>query len=309
MLTSFFKKSTVVNYIFIISLFLICYFLQLNNTILVKSTYSIFNSDFTRIILLLSSFFLVNFIVKRNGLTKNSSFSILFFLLYLLLFPSVFNNPKTIFANFFLLLAYRRIISLQTLKAPKEKIFDASIWIFVASLFQFWCIIFIVLVYISILFHASRDYRNWLLPFIAFFVTSLLFIICSLIFNENWINQIMNQIQLDFNFNFLTSNLNSISGWIFMVFGSYFLLAMVFSLTNKPLVLQASYKKMIFGFVFSVLIFLFNIEKNNDLILFSYFPLSVLSTNAIEYSNNNWYKEIILWMVLILCFGTFIYQL
>jgi len=309
MLTSFFKKSTVVNYIFIIALFLICYFLQLNNTTLVKSTYSIFNSDFTRIILLLSSFFLVNFIVKRNGLTKNSSFSILFFLLYLLLFPSVFNNPKTIFANFFLLLAYRRIISLQTLKAPKEKIFDASIWIFVASLFQFWCIIFILLVYISILFHASRDYRNWLLPFIAFFVTSLLFIICSLMFNENWINQIMNQIQLDFNFNFLTSNLNSISGWIFMVFGSYFLLAMVFSLTNKPLVLQASYKKMIFGFVFSVLIFLFNIEKNNDLILFSYFPLSVLSTNAIEYSNNNWYKEIILWMVLILCFGTFIYQL
>jgi len=309
MLTSFFKKSTVVNYIFIIALFLICYFLQLNNTTLVKSTYSIFNSDFTRIILLLSSFFLINFIVKRNGLTKNSSFSVLFFLLYLLLFPSIFNNTKIIFANFFLLLAYRRIISLQTLKAPKEKIFDASIWIFVASLFQLWCIIFILLVYISILFHASRDYRNWLLPFVAFFATSLLFIICSLIFNENWVNQIMNQIQLNFNFNFLTSNLNSISGWIFMVFGSYFLLAMVFSVTNKPLVLQAAYKKMIFGFVFSVLIFLFNIENNNDLLLFSFFPLSVLSTNAIEYSNNKWYKEIILWMVLILCFGTFIYQL
>ena len=309
MITSFFKKSTVVNYIFIIALFLICYFLQLNNTALDKSTYSIFNSDFAKIILLFSSFFLVNFIVKRNGLTKNSSFSILFFLLYLLLFPSILYNSKIIVANFFLLLAYRRIISLQTLKAPKEKIFDASIWIFIASLFHFWCIIFIILVYISILFHSSRDYRNWLLPFVAFFVTSLMFVICSLMLNEDWINQIVNQIQLDFNFNFLTSNLNSLSGWIFVVFGSYFLLAMVFSITNKPLVLQAAYKKMIFGFVFSLLIFLFNVEKNNDILLFSFFPLSVLSTNAIEYSNNKWYKEIILWMVLILCFGAFVYQL
>jgi hypothetical protein len=54
----------------------------------------------------------------------------------LILFPSVFNNSNLLVANFFLLLAIRRMISLQTLKAPKEKIFDASIWIFIASLFH-----------------------------------------------------------------------------------------------------------------------------------------------------------------------------
>jgi hypothetical protein len=46
------------------------------------------------------------------------------------------------------LLALRRLISLQSMKASKEKIFDASLWVFIASLFHFWSILFIVLIFI-----------------------------------------------------------------------------------------------------------------------------------------------------------------
>lgn len=143
MITSVFKKSTFANYILVVLLLVFFFsFYQFNEVNVAQKVTDIYQKSLI-IIVLISSLFLVNFIVKKNGLTKISSFAILFFVLYLALFPSVFGNLKLVLANFFVILAIRRMISLQTLKSPKEKIFDASLWIFVASLFHFWCILFL----------------------------------------------------------------------------------------------------------------------------------------------------------------------
>jgi hypothetical protein len=260
------------------------------------------------ITLLIASFFLVNFIVKKNGLTKNSSYTILFFLLFLLLFPSVFKDSNLLFANFFLLLAMRRLISLQTLKAPKEKIFDASLWIFIAALFHFWCILFIFLVYISIIFHVSRDYRNWLLPFVAFVATAVIFLFSALIVDKSWIGHILSQTQMNFELDYFTNNYQNAALSLYVVFGLYFLFSMIFSLTNRPLILQA-YKKMIFGFLIGSLVFILSPEKNNAMLLFTFFPLAVMSTNNIEYSQNKMYQEIVLGLLIIGSFFAFFAQL
>jgi len=242
-------------------------------------------------------------------LTKDSSYTILFFLLFLLLFPSVFNNSNLLFANFFLLLSMRRLISLQTLKAPKEKIFDASMWIFIASLFHFWCILFIVLVYISIIFHASRDYRNWLLPFVAFFATAVVFVLAALVFDKTWIDHILSQTQMNFELNYFVNNYQNAALSFYVVIALYFVFSMIVSLTNRPLILQASYKKMIFGFLIGAIVFALSPEKNNAMLLFTFMPLSVMGTNNIEYSQNKMYQEIVLLLLIVGSFFAFFAQL
>ena len=168
MITSIFKKSTPINYSLMGILMILFFFIyQFNSATNIHFLIDFFKK-FGLLGILFASLFFSNFIVKKNGLTKDSSYTILFYFIFLLFFPKIFNNINLLLANFFILLSMRRLISLQTLKAPKEKIFDASLWIFVASLFHFWAIIFLVLVYISIIFHVSRDYRNWLIPFVAF---------------------------------------------------------------------------------------------------------------------------------------------
>ena len=309
MITSVFKKSTIVNYILIVVLLLIFFFLYQTNDLLIANSAKGFSKTATLLLLLLASFFLVNFTVKKNNLTKNSSYTILFFLLFLLIFPSVFSSSSLLFANFFLLLAIRRLISLQTLKSPKEKIFDASMWIFIASLFHFWCILFILLVYISIFFHVSRDFRNWLLPFVAFFATAIIFMVSALAFEQTWITHIINQTQTNFELDYFTNNYQNIALSFFVVAALYFLLSMIFSLTNKPLILQASYKKMIFGFLIGVTIFLISPEKNNTTLIFSFMPLSVMCTTNIEYSQSQMYQEIVLLLLIIGCFLCFFTQL
>lgn len=309
MITSIFKKSTFLNYTLVVLLLLFFFsFAQINQINTSKEVSSIAEKSII-LVLLLASFFVVNFIVKKNGLTKNSSYAILFFLLFLVLFPSILNNLKLILANFFILLATRRIISLQTLKAPKEKIFDASLWIFFACLFHFWCILFLFIVYVSIVFHVSRDYRNWLVPFIAFGASAVIFILFSLLFDVTWISQIISQTQMNFQWDYFVNNYKKVALTIFALTSIYFVFSMIFTLGNKPLVLQASYKKMIFSFFVGIVIFLFSPEKSNAILVFTFLPLSVLCTNNIEYSQNKTYQEIVLFTVAIATITCFFFQL
>ena len=309
MITSVFKKSTLLNNALVVVLLLLFFFMYQSSDLLATISTNGFSKTATLILLLLASFFLVNFTVKKNNLTKNSSYTILFFLLFLLIFPSVFNNSNLLFANFFLLMAIRRLISLQTLKAPKEKIFDASMWIFIASLFHFWCILFIILVYASIIFHVSRDFRNWLLPFVAFFATAVIFMFSALAFDKTWIAHIINQTQTNFELDYFTNNYQNIALSFFVVIGLYFLLSLVLSLTNKPLILQASYKKMIFGFLIGVTIFLISPDKNSEMLLFTFMPLSIMCTTNIEYSQSKMYQEIVLFLLILGCSFSYLSQL
>lgn len=309
MITTIFKKSTPINYSLVVVLVLFFFFLYqvqqtkwtdlLGNSIQVALT----------VVLLLASLFLSNFIVKKNVLTKNSSYTLLFFFLLLLFFPSVLKNTNLIISNFFILLALRRLVSLQTLKAPKEKIFDASLWIFVASLFQFWAVLFIVLVYISILFHVSRDYRNWLLPIVALFTTAVFFVFYALLIDTSLIAAYLNTIQVNFEIDYFTNTYQNLALSVFTVFVVFFVFSAVVSLTSKPLNLQASYKKMVFAFLIGTAIFILSPNKSSDILIFTFLPLAVMATNSIEYSQSNLRNELVLGSCIVASFLCFFSQL
>jgi hypothetical protein len=309
MITSIFKKSTPINYSLMGIVLIVFFFLyQLHTASKANSTGGMLEK-FGVLVLLFASLFLSNFIVKKNGLTKNSSYTILFFFLFLLFFPTILNNVKLLLANFFILLSIRRLVSLQTLKAPKEKIFDAALWIFVASLFHFWCILFIILVYISIIFHVSRDYRNWLIPFIAFFATAVIFILYNLVINNAAISTYLQSELINFQLDYFTNKYQNIAFSIYAVFVIFFIFPSIFSLTSKPLNLQASYKKVIFTALIGIVIFVISANKSNDILVFTFLPMAIMATNTIEYLQNKLQQEIILFFSIACAFFCFFSQL
>ena len=309
MITSLFRKSTPLNYSLVVLLLIFFFFLYQFKDLSWTNSWISIAQKMVLLGILFASLFVDNFIVKKNGLTKNSSYTILFFLLLLLFFPTVLDNTNLLLSNFFLLLAMRRLISLQTLKAPKEKIFDASLWIFMASLFHFWCILFILLVYISIIFHVSRDYRNWLLPFVALFVTAVVFVLAAMIFDLSWINYFLEQRKMNFQMDYFTNNFQNLALSVYVVLALYFVASMMFSVTNKPMILQASYKKMVFAFFIGIVVFLISSEKSNSMLVFTFMPLSVMATSNIEYSQNKTHQEIVLALFIIAGFSAFFSQL
>lgn len=309
MITSVFKKSTPLNYSLVVILILVFFFLfQIQEPIWMSSYFLTFQK-ISLLCFVLASFFLINFIVKKNGLSKDNGYAIFFYLLLLLFFPSIFNNSNVLYANFFILLAVRRLISLQSLKASKEKIFDASFWILVASLFQFWCILFLILVFISIIFHVSRDYRNWILPFIALLAVALLFLMVSLIFNFDAVAFIQNRAFIDLRIDYFKNNYENGAFSIYVAVALFFVVSVLTTLSNRPQIVHTSYKKIVAYFFIAVVVYMISPDKSNDLLLFSIAPLAMMAASHVEYVKQKLNNEIVFYVLTLCSLFTFFTQL
>ncbi len=174
MISIIFGKTKPINYIIVLTFLFIFYWGV--HFFLFDRVYS--PSDLVRqgtiLLALLVSVFLVNFIVKRNKITGINSFSMLFYVLLAVVFPETLVDPNAIFCSFFLLLALRRLISMRSSRETKLKIFDATIWILVASLFYDWALLYLVLVYAGIYFYDPKNIRNWLVPFAGLFAVYMI---------------------------------------------------------------------------------------------------------------------------------------
>lgn len=309
MITSVFKKSTPLNYSLVVILILVFFFLFQIQEPSWMSSYFLTFQKISLLCFVLASFFLINFIVKKNGLSKDNGYAIFFYLLLLLFFPATFNNPNVLYANFFILLAVRRLISLQSLKASKEKIFDASFWILVASLFQFWCILFLILVFISIIFHVSRDYRNWILPFVALLAVALLFLMVSLIFNFDAVTFIQKKAVIDLRIDYFKNNYENGSFSIYVAVALFFVVSVLTTLSNRPQIVHTSYKKIVAYFFIAVVVYMISPDKSNDLLLFSIAPLAMMAASHVEYVKQKLNNEIVFYVLILCSLFTFFSQL
>ena len=293
MITSLFKKSTPLNYTIVVTAPLVVFFLFLAGRAI--GAISLLGTTAV-LVFFLASLFIVNFIVKKNNMSRDSTFTVLFYVLFTMFFPGVFDEPRLILAGFFILLALRRLISMHSFKSVREKIFDAAIWVFVATLFHFWSIVFLLLVFLSILFHVSRDYRNWVLPFLALFAVTVAFLLFAFWFDPNLIDELRESAYADFSIGYFSSQIQQGAISMYAAVALFFTASMIFSMSARPLVVQASFKKVVAWFFLAVFIFLASPGKSNETLVFTFAPLAIMATAHVEF-----YKGIGREIILALC--------
>ena len=309
MIASVFKKSTPLNYALIVFLVLFFFFIyQIQDTSWMSSVGLLLKKGFTFLVIL-ASVFLTSFIGKRNGLTKDSSYTAIFFILLLLFFPSILNNLNILLANFFVLLALRRLISLQSMIASKEKIFDASLWIILAALFHFWAILFLILVFISIILLVSRDYTNWVLPFIALFAVGILFAFFTSFFGINTIDYLNKSTQVDLAIDYFANSNQNLAFSIYVSVALFFVFSMFITLSHRLSMTQTSYKKMVASFFIGAIVFVLSADKSSDFLVFTIAPLAILASAHVEYSQTRFKQEMVFGLVVFCSLFSFISQL
>lgn len=309
MIASVFKKSTPLNYALIVFLVLFFFFIyQIQDTSWMSSVGLLLKKGFTFLVIL-ASVFLTSFIGKRNGLTKNSSYTAIFFVLLLLFFPSILNNLNILLANFFVLLALRRLISLQSMKASKEKIFDASLWIILAALFHFWAILFLILVFISIILLVSRDYTNWVLPFIALLAVGILFAFFTSFFGINTIDYLNKSTQVDLAIDYFANSNQNLAFSIYVSVALFFVFSMFITLSHRLSMTQTSYKKIVASFFIGATVFVLSADKSSDFLVFTIAPLAILASAHVEYSQTRFKQEMVFGLVVFCSLFSFVSQL
>ncbi|MFD2908611.1 DUF6427 family protein [Flavobacterium ardleyense] len=309
MIASVFNKTRPFNYLVIGILALLFFLFKLISVEKPETTWVFYTEQLGLLVLVFASLFLVNFITLKNGLTKNNSYALLLFFVFLLFFSSVFQNKNIIISNFLLLLALRRLISLKSLLSTKEKIFDASFWIFLAALFHFWSIFYIILVFIAIILHVSRDYRNWIIPFIALFAVTILFFLMNSFLDNSLINNLLSKTYVSFNFYYFDNIYQRIALAFFSSISVFFFVSHVFDIPNKALNMQSSHKTILFSFILGVGIYVLSANKNNGSLVFCFAPLAIMGANFIEKIESNLVREIIVYTLVVAGLFFFVMQL
>ena len=125
--------------------------------------------------LLWLSLLLLHQIDRWNELTETkNSYSIAFFSIFVVLFPTLFLKNEIVGANLLIMAAMWRALTLKTGIGIPQKLFDTSLIILCAALLHPWAIIFLLNIWISLLFYGAEKRRYWFIPFLALLVIALL---------------------------------------------------------------------------------------------------------------------------------------
>ncbi|NND88235.1 MAG: hypothetical protein HKM28_03200 [Flavobacteriaceae bacterium] len=309
MLTSFFGKSNPVNYLILGAFIVIGYFLSaLYQSGEILNFISI-AKHFGWILLSLFLMFLLDFVIRKNSLTKNHTYAIYFFCCMLLMVPAIVIDNDVLIANVFGLLALRRILSFRTERNTEKKILDASLYLTLATLFHFWIILYFVVLWIGILRVPGTRFRHLLIPVVGFFSMGILITTGSLLIENNaiWLWEWFETPSFDFSLYHEPRLLIATTLLIGMLLWT--LPHRLYTVKS----LQKSERPTVFLVIASTIVAfltaLLSAAKTGAELLFLCIPASILFANYIAFRRSRtqfktdhvqfWFKEALLWLFLL----------
>ena len=303
MLTSFFGKSKPINYILLSIAIIIGYFLRFLTSQELSLGLDSLGTEGILIFLMVFAVLLLDFIIRKNNVTKNNTFAILLFVFFVLLVPQVYKSPQLILANIFVLLATRRILSLTTEKNTVKKIFDATMYITLASFCYGWAILFFLALYPAITNKTKFKLPYIFIPIVGFVGISSIAVAYQLLVTDSytWLYQWFPQIDFDLSayankeLIITTTFLLGVLLWMGMA-----RLSKLAALSKKE---RPSAVTILLIALISVGIILVKTQKNGSELFFLFAPLAAITSNYIESGTSKTrrvFNELFLWSILLL---------
>ncbi len=300
MLTSFFSKSKPINFLVVLLFMAIYYFVANFQAVFVNFSVPLLLKKIGIFLCFLVSVSVLNFIAKKNDLTKRSAYKVIIFAALAVTFPNILQDNQVIVANLSVLLALRRIISLKSHKDVQKKIFDATFWICIASLFYFWAILFLFIVYSGILLHSANYFKNWLIPPVAFFAVLALVQSFDIIVYDSFytFGDWYDETYFDFSLYQDPALLIPLSITLALAVWTlfyYFGLMQKANINSRP-----TYILVLLTLMIAVAIALFAPAKNGSELLFFFIPLSIIVSNYFEQKKEKIFKEVLLFVIILM---------
>jgi hypothetical protein len=263
-------------------------------------TISLFLKQTFYFTIVLASLFLLDFFANRNSLTKKNSYKLLMFGLFMAMLPETLLNSNTLMANFFILLALRRIISLRTQKDIKKKLFDAAFWISVATLLYFWAVLFFILIFAALFYYAIINIKNWIVPIIGVLTVIIIWASIMLTTNSDFTDYFDELLIYSLDFTGLNSARIIISSTILISYGTWGSFYFIKHLKDKSKNLRPSFNLVVISSIISLLIIIISPHKDGSEFIFLFAPLSIIMTNYLEVTKEKWFKEVLVWVLVLI---------
>lgn len=297
MLANFLSKTRPINYVLILTLLFLsfcihhiaAYFINFNLTNL-----------FTFLANLVALFFmvlLINFVIRKNTLTKDNSNALFFVVLFFIMFPLSMKWSIIFISNLFLLIALRRIYSLKNNTRITVKLFDAGFWLGIAVLFFNTTLFFWIILLVGMIVYEKLNFQNILASILGLFTPVFLFYVYCLITDSMDLF-----VQLyDFNFSLHFSTYGNASMLIALTVLFSSILWSTLSVTARINKVNKKHRATWFLMVFNMLVAFFiivvNKEKTSSEFIFIFFPASVILGNYIQKEKDRWFKNLVIYLL------------
>ena len=300
MITSVFSKSKPINFMLctiLIFVYFVMYLFSSDKTFVLD----MLTLEVPIVFLLLFSLFMIDFIIKKNNFTQQNDFTLLFVTIFIGLFPDIFAHLEIVCVYILVLLSFRRIISLRTLNSVKQKLFDASLYIALAVLFDSWMILYLFIIYLSIVVYVSNDYRNWLVPIVSFLGILFIYIVFLYFTDKNILTSPLFQFDLKINYSTTAYRRILLHVLILLLFSINFV---IFFLKFKSYSSQKKTSFLLIKTLFFIgAIYVLFVKKNmpNTEILLL-FPVAISMANLLENIANRRISDLLVFSLMIVSF-------
>ena len=298
MIANFFNQSKPINFLVLLLTGLLIFSVTIAIHVFIENrVYSLLGIAFN-----LSLFFLLlffhNFLTTKNRLTRNNTYGLYIFILLFAIFPESLTNMDLMLSNFFLFFSYRRIYSLHSSLDTASKIFDSGLWIGVAFIFYNWSIVFLILAIAALVLFKRLKWNYYIMLLIGFITPLFLYYTYLVLYDKGQNFLSLFQFELSFNF----SNYNNFNLLIpisvILVFSIWAIYPTFMKSRNAKQKYKASYKLLILHLVLALIISVIAPVKNGSEFLFYFFPFSIIFATYIQINQDNWFKEIVMFVFL-----------
>jgi len=297
MITRFFKISKPFHYILFLLGLTFTFFIQHRNKSGTESLTAGLELGITFLCFLLS-IFLVVFIITKNRLTQNNSFAALYFCLFIFLFPDSLNNYGIIISNMFMLLAFRRIISMNTKTNLKKKYYDTGLWLCIAVFFYSLSALYIIPFLATIFLWRTDRFKNIIVFFLGITTVLFLNLLLSIIFNFSAPEIAFQDLKFSFDFLSFSSFQLKVSYFALFTLAGCSVVKIINGTILKNNPSRPLFIIILLIFISSIIMALIsniNVPQN---FLFSFFPISVIAANFTQDQKSNWISNLIIIVII-----------
>ena len=296
MIATFFTKSNPIHYVFA--------FIYLFGLFLAHLNYNVFSfliGAFS-LFLLLTSVLLANFIISKNDLNKKNNYSLVAICFFIGLFmEQIFFFDDILIANVFLLLAIRKIYSIRNPININKKVFDASFWILISSVFHIPTLYFFIVLIIALILYSHFNLKNLVVVILAI-ISATTFLYLLEIINSGYLNPVdfINLLFFDFPIlDYISSfyeNVSTINWPVKIIVFFSFLIPLIFIFIWNRVIKTNERRRtttlILLTTILALIIYISNLNSMSFIFLF--FPLIIIFTSCVEQARRELVKNLVL---------------
>ena len=297
MISNFLSKSRPINYLLILLILVIFFLIGVFSDANIKFNFISVSKILINIAALFFMVLLINFVIRKNTLTKDNSYTLFIVVMFFAMLPSSMKWSMIFLSNIFLLISLRRVYSLKNNIRTAIKIFDAGFWLGISILFYSNLILFWIVLLMGLVFYQRLNLKNVVISILGMAIPIFLFYVYCLTFDQLLAFNKFFDFQLQSSIVFYGKHSILIPITIIVSLTIWSVISVSSTIYKIGIKNKSSWFLLLINLLIALFVTFSSEQKTGGELIFLFFPISVVLANYFQKEKDVIFKNLILYLI------------